>query len=257
MIWRLENISYLDVSIEKSLVYHPEYKGVRLDVEASDEHHTRFNVEMQVVPKPALERRARYYHSQIDMELLVRGGGYGNLPDACVIFICDFDPFGCGKYRYTFRNVCLEKQDFILRDGLTTMFLSTCGENPDEVSAELVSFLKFVGLSLQESTKESEDGYVRQLQAAVRRVKASREWEARFVIFEEMLQEQREAGKAEGRAEGKVEDIIILLEGFPGEVPEDLREYLSSEKDSGVLHRYLKLAASVSSVEEFARQIQQ
>ncbi len=247
------SIGKLDVSIEKSLVYHPEYKGVRLDVEASDENHTRFNVEMQVVPKPALERRARYYHSQIDMELLVRGGGYGNLPDACVIFICDFDPFDCGKYRYTFRNVCLEEQDFILRDGLTTMFLSTCGENPDEVPAELVSFLKFVGLSLQESTKESEDGYVRQLQAAVRRVKASREWEARFVIFEEMLQEQREAG----RAEGKVEDIIILLEGLPGEVPEDLREYLFSEKDSGVLHGYLKLAASASSVEEFARQIRQ
>ena len=60
---------------------------------------------MQVVPKPALERRARYYHSQIDMELLARGDGYGNLPDAYVIFICNFDPFDCGKYRYTFRNV--------------------------------------------------------------------------------------------------------------------------------------------------------
>ena len=38
-------IGKLDVSIEKSLVYHPEYKGVRLDVEASDENHTRFNVD--------------------------------------------------------------------------------------------------------------------------------------------------------------------------------------------------------------------
>ena len=255
------SIGKLDVSIEKSLVYHPEYKGVRLDVEASDENHTRFNVEMQVASKPALERRARYYHSQIDMELLVRGGGYGSLADTYVIFVCDFDPFGCGKYRYTFRNVCLEKQDFILGDGQTTMFLSTRGKNPDEVQAELVSFLKFVGLSLQESTKESEDGYVRQLQAAVRQVKASREWEARFVIFEEMLQEQREAGKEEGRAEGKVEGkteaLLIVLESLPGEVPEDLREYLFSEKDSDVLHRYLKLAASASSVGEFAKLIRQ
>ena len=133
------------------------------------------------------------------------------------------------------------------------MFLSTCGENPEEVPTALVSFLKFVGLSLQESTKESEDVYVRQLHAAVRRVKASREWEARFVIFEEMLQEQREAG----RAEGKVEDILILLESFPDKVPGSLREYLFSEKDSDVLHRYLKLAASASSVEEFAQKIRQ
>ncbi len=98
---------------------------------------------------------------------------------------------------------------------------------------------------------------VRQLQAAVRQVKASREWEVRFVIFEEMLQEQREAGKAEGRAEGKAEDILILLEGLPDKVPEDLREYLFSEKDSDVLHRYLKLAASASSVGEFAQLIRQ
>ena len=216
---------------------------------------------MQVVPKPALERRARYYHSQIDMELLVRGDGYGNLSDTYVIFICDFDPFDCRKYRYTFRNVCLEKKDFTLRDGQTTMFLSTCGENPDEVPAEMVNFLEFVGLSLQESTKESEDVYVRQLQAAVRRVKASREWEARFVIFEEMLQEQREAGRvegrAEGRAEGTVEAILALLESLPDRVSDDLRKYLLSEKDSDVLHRYLKLAISVSSVEEFARKIRQ
>ena len=73
------------------------------------------------------------------------------------------------------------------------------------------------------------------------------------MIFEEMLQEQREAGKAAGKAE----DILILLEGLPDEVPKDLREYLFSEKDSDVLHRYLKLAASASSVEEFARQIRQ
>lgn len=261
------SIGKLTVSIEKSLVYHPEYKGVRLDVEASDENHTRFNVEMQVIPKPALEHRARYYHSQIDMELLRRGGGYGSLPDAYVIFICDFDPFDRGRYRYTFRNMCLEEREFALQDGLTTMFLSTHGTNQDEVPEGLVGFLKYIGLSLQESTKDSEDGYVRQLQAAVRRVKASREWEARFMILEEMLQEQRESGYNEGEAKGIAKgitkgivrgitnSILDLLADLPGEVSEELREFLSSEQDADVLRRYLKLAASASSVEEFMRQL--
>ena len=180
-----------------------------------------------------------------------------------MIFICDFDPFDRGKYRYTFRNMCLEEQGFSLQDGLTTMFLSTCGTNPGEVPEGLVSFLRYIGLSLQESTKDSENGYVRQLQAAVRRVKASREWEARFMILQEMLRDEHKTGYAEGEtkgiekgmAKGRVEDILDLLADLPGEVSEELRKVLSAERDCEVLRRYLKLAASASSVEEFARQL--
>ncbi len=248
-------IGRLTVSTEKSLVYHPEYKGVRLDVEASDESHTRFNVEMQVVPKPALERRARYYHSQIDMDLLARGCGYESLPDVYVIFICDFDPFDCGRYRYTFRNMCLEESGFALKNGQTTMFLSTRGENQEEVPECLVSFLRYIGASLQESTKESEDAYVRRLQDAVRGVKASREMGARYMIFQEMLQEEHEAGKAEGRTEGKAEAVLDLLADLPDAVPEELKNAILAEKDEETLKRYLRQARSANSVEEFVRSI--
>lgn len=51
----------------------------------------RTEEKMQAVSKPGLGKRARYYHSQIDMELLRSGTDY-------VIFICDFDPFGEAKY---------------------------------------------------------------------------------------------------------------------------------------------------------------
>ena len=44
-------IAHVVVSKEKSLVYHPEYKGVRLDIYAEDENHTHYNVEMQVRKK--------------------------------------------------------------------------------------------------------------------------------------------------------------------------------------------------------------
>ena len=39
-------IERVEVSKERSMVYHPEYKGVRLDVYAKDEHNTHYNVEM-------------------------------------------------------------------------------------------------------------------------------------------------------------------------------------------------------------------
>lgn len=41
-------IDRVEVSGEKSIVYHPEYKGIRLDVYIKDSNDTHFNVEMQV-----------------------------------------------------------------------------------------------------------------------------------------------------------------------------------------------------------------
>ena len=81
-------------------MYHPEYKGVRLDVYAEDEKETHYDIEMQALKKPAIEKRSRYYHSQMDMEFLLRGEDYKKLPNSYVIFICDFDPFGEKKYCY-------------------------------------------------------------------------------------------------------------------------------------------------------------
>ena len=78
-------IERVEVSKEKSIVYHPEYKGVRLDVYGKNEHNTRYNVEMQVAKKAELGKRVRYYHGQIDMELLLSGSDYTELPEVYVI----------------------------------------------------------------------------------------------------------------------------------------------------------------------------
>ena len=40
------------------MAYHSEYHGVRLDVYAADEKHTRYNVEMQVVRQDYLPKKA-------------------------------------------------------------------------------------------------------------------------------------------------------------------------------------------------------
>ena len=110
-------VERIEVSKERSITYHPGYKGVRLDVYAKDASHTRYNVEMQAVADRAIGKRARYYHSQVDMDALKTGTSYAELPNVYVIFICDFDPFGEGKYRYTFENRCLESEEARIEDG--------------------------------------------------------------------------------------------------------------------------------------------
>ncbi len=64
-------IARVVVSKEKSIIYHPEYKGVRLDIYAEDENHTHYNVEMQVRKKKSLGKRSRYYHSQMGERYMI------------------------------------------------------------------------------------------------------------------------------------------------------------------------------------------
>ena len=191
-------IERVEVDKEKSIVYNPEFKGVRLDIYAKDENNTHYNVEMQVLRKPAIEKRARYYHGQIDMEILLSGLSYKELPDTYVIFICDFDPYGKGKYRYTRRAICEEEPELLMEDGAHTIFLSTKGKNINEVPPELVRFLEFVGTPLQDSNRDFNDDFIRKLQDSIREVKASREMGARYMTFEEYLKEEREEAREEG-----------------------------------------------------------
>ncbi len=239
-------IEKVEVCKEKSIIYHPEYKGVRLDVYAKDEKNTHYNVEMQAVYKTTLAKRARYYHSQIDMELLLSGEDYSKLPNTVVIFICDFDPFGKERYCYTFESRCKELPEVNLQDGSRTIFLSTRGKNKNEVTEAMVKFLDFVRADLEESTKDFEDEFVRTLQNSVQQVKKSRAMEERFMTLHEMLQDER----AEGKAEGKAEDIVELLKEL-GTVSEELQAKIMNETDLSVLQKWFKLAAKSDSVEHF------
>ena len=239
-------IERIEVNKEKSIVYHPEYKGVRLDVYAKDEKRTNYTVEMQAIKAPALGKRARYYHSHIDMEILLSGDDYSKLPNTYVIFVCDFDPFMRGKYCYTFENLCLEDKELSMQDGAKSIFLNTRGKNNDEVPIEMIAFLDFVKADLKESTKDFHDDFVRQLQNSVQKVKSSRRMEENFMILREMLRDER----AEGKAEGKAESVLILLEEI-GTVSEQLQEKIINEKDMSTLLNWLKLAAKSETIQQF------
>ena len=254
------SIAQVVVSKEKSIVYHPEYKGVRLDIYAEDENHTHYNVEMQVKKKTALGKRSRYYHSQMVMEALTSGEDYETMPDTFVIFVCDFDPFGEHLYCYTFGNECRENKNVKLDDGSYTIFLSTRGENEEEVPAELVRFLKFVTADLEESEEDFQDKLVKRFQETIHNIKADREMGERYMIFEEMLREEKQEGRQEGLLEGRIEGrieatregIFELLEDL-GEVPDKLRDRMEALEKLGELKFLFKLAAKADSIENFVK----
>ena len=197
-------IHHVEVDKEKCLVYHPEYRGVRLDVFANDENHTHYNVEMQV-EKTEVERRSRYYHSQINTELLLSGFSYDTLPDSFVIFICDFDPPGYGKYRYRIDSKCAEIDNRIFDDGRHIILLNTKGRNPDEVPEDLVHFLKYIGGDSSQNENETEDTLIKRLQDSVRDIKASWEMGARYMAFWDLIEKEKRESREEGRQDGLAE----------------------------------------------------
>lgn len=244
------------VSKERSMIYHPEYRGVRLDIYARDEKHTHYNVEMQARRQADLGKRSRYYHSQIDVECLEKGLPYEELPNTFVIFICDFDPFGCGLYYYSFQNECQEDTRAKLCDGNKTIFLSTKGKNKEQMPQSLVKFLKFVEADLAESEEDFDDELVRQFQTSIRKIKTSREMGERYMLFEELLKEERQEGLAQGRQENAREYILEVL-ADKGEVPAVLKESLCEVDSEEELKRLFKLAAKVESTEAFQKIVEE
>ena len=211
---------------------------------------------MQVKKKTALGKRSRYYHSQMVMEALASGEDYETMPDTFVIFVCDFDPFGEHLYCYTFGNECRENKNVKLDDGSYTIFLSTRGENEEEVPAELVRFLKFVTADLEESEEDFQDKLVKQFQETIHNIKTDREMGERYMIFEEMLREEKQEGRQEGLLEGRIEatreGIFELLEDL-GEVPDRLCDRMEALEELGDLKFLFKLAAKADSMQNFIK----
>ena len=247
------HIDHVEISYEKSIVYNPEYKGIRLDVYLKDDKNRHFNVEMQVA-NTEIFKRSRYYHSQIDMELLSTGIDYEKLPESYVIFICDFDPIGLGKYKYTRRQIIDEDLEYNYDDGSHTVFLSTVGTNENEVSQDLVKFLKYVGAELEESNEDYSDEFVKQLQKSVEKIKLDREMGRRYMLFEELMKEEYNAGKEEGREEAS-KSILIDLLCVIEPISDNLRSRILSIEDIEAVMKLTVKAAKSDSIELFEKEL--
>ena len=240
-------ISEVHIQTEKTMSYHSEYHGVRLDVYAADVNRTRFNVEMQVTLQKFLSKRSRYYHDQIDMDALLTGNSYEDLPDTYVIFICDFDPFGDGLYRYSTGTYCEETGNRI-NDGVKTIYLNAHGKNRKDIPEELLEFLDYVKNTGRRKEISTEDPFVRHLQNTIDTIKQDRSMEERYMLLEEMMRNE----KQEGRQEIAVQFLLDSLNS-KFSVSTALSKKISSETDMNKLQSWFQLALKVTSLEDFEK----
>lgn len=200
------------VHVEHSMLYSQDYRSIRLDVYASDETGSAYNMEMQGENEGNLPKRSRYHQAEMDVLSLKPGEDFNALGPNYVIFICCFDPFGKGLYRYTFTNKCTETGDE-LGDGTTKIFLSTKGRNPQEVPEVLVRFLRYLENSTDECAGNLNDA-VSKIHSRVVTIKQDRSWESRYMKFEELMQKEYRNGIQQGirQAETRMQRLIQCMQ---------------------------------------------
>ena len=163
-------------------------KSVRLDVYVEDDAGTVYDVEIQTTDKKNLPRRTRYYQGMIDLRILEKGGDYKALRKSFVIFICTYDPFGQGRWVYTFENLCKEDTRIALDDGAAKVILNTKGR-VGEISADLKALLRYMDGAAPESE------YARALDSAVAEIRRDEKWRRDYMLFSEKLRESKRLGR--------------------------------------------------------------
>lgn len=229
---------------EKELRVSPQIRSVRMDVFSLDEDQNVYNTEMQDKRKSDLAKRSRYYQSMVDTSLLEPGiPNYNLLNASYIIMIMTFDLFGHKKYRYTFEAECREVPGLKLDDKAVRIFLNTRGENADEVSPELVSFLHYLENTTDHVADQSESERIRRIHKRVREVRMNegagvrymQAWEERYYDKQEAREEGLAEGRVEGRIEGRVEGRTNLLKEIVGKklkknkTPEEIADALEED----------------------------
>ena len=187
----------MSIKTQKTLKLGADVHGVRFDafVESSK---LWADIEMQTSDGSELDKRARYYHANIDLDFLEQGQPYENLKPSYVIFICTFDHFNMDEPVYFFRSWDVEKS-LPLKDLSYTIMLNTkC--SPEKVPEALKPFYEY----LNDPKKNQASELTRMIDERVRKFN-SNEWRQKYMTFEYILNERERKSFAEGAAKEKRE----------------------------------------------------
>jgi predicted transposase/invertase (TIGR01784 family) len=206
-----------EVNEQKPVKITKDGKGVRFDIYFKDGNGTAYDFEAQNVRKYNEARRARYYLSLNDMSLLLKGGKYKDLPDCYIVFICSFDPFNMGLYKYTFENRCVEEPELALEDGSKKVFLNAAGIRGD-IPDEMKEFLEYF------RTHQPGGDFTGAIDDAVKTQRDNENGRLDYMMLSDIYDEFKEACREEGREEGREELIIQALKS--GNSAEQVADFL-------------------------------
>lgn len=208
-----EDLELTEVKVEQVVLNRSGKRAIRLDAWALDKQNRQINTEMQNDTKgDDVRKRARYYQGLMDSPVLKSGQEtrYKHLPSTIIIFITQEDIFGRNLAKYTFTEQCEEIAGLHLEDGTKKIFLNMSSKNGNQ---ELVSLLQYMKETRMDNPEvKVKDERIVKLDAIVREVKQSGEWEAvKMNILEIGIQRGEERGKEIGEQFGREIKLVELI----------------------------------------------
>jgi len=192
-----------DLTPQREFRYTADGKPIKLDIFTGNKHEI-FDAEIQKSGKQSTEnlnlpRRARFYQSSIDTDLMNKGMRYQDLPDSNIIFICTFDPFKKGKALYEFREICTDEPQIELANGTTKIFCNSCytGEDIPQGLRDFYNYLKNHIVTNKLTAR---------IESAVKEARLNEKWRSQYMKEKLIFMDYKEEGRAEGFAEGRAEE---------------------------------------------------
>ncbi len=158
-----------------------------------------------------------------------------------IIFICKFDPFGKGLYRYTFRNKCDEVDGLELGDESYRLFFSTVGtkdrltdadregEADGKVSGGLKELLKYMNNTNGYPVETTQYDLIKKIDAAVKEAKQDDEWRRAYMVYQANQRDAELRGEARGEEKHAKESALNMY--HDGMAIEKIAKYVGYTAD--------------------------
>ena len=198
-------------------------KETRFDAIVHDDEHGIYDVDVQLIQKPSLPKRARYY-SLLDSHEVDKGTDYLDLPDTYVIFITKDDIYRHGQPIYAVTHQ-IDGLSIPYHNGQHTLFVnghyrsdSALGRLMQDFFCANPSQMHFRELAdrvrkFKESPKEVRH-MCETLETYFEKYKNDIAQEARQQAREEGFKEGREEGREEGRKLGSKEMALLCVKNL-------------------------------------------
>ena len=224
----------LSVETRKTLKLETDAHGVRFDAFVASSKLWA-DIEMQTDNDSKIDKRARYYHANMDLDFLEQGQSYENLKLSYVIFICTFDRFKRDEPVYFFRSWDVEKGLPI--EDLSYKIILNIACSPEKVPEKLKAFYEY----LNDPKKSQASELTRLIDARVRKFNSG-DWRRKYMTFEQMLNERGRESEAIGFEKGRSEGEAIGA-------AQEKREIAKSMKEEGIAKEVIEKITGLSAEE--------
>ena len=212
-------------------------KSVRFDVYVKNSDKV-FDIEMQTTIDKSLAKRARYYQSIIDVDMIEKGRSYKDLREVYILFICTDDLFDKNLPVYTFPRICEEDKELVLDDGTHIMFFNAAAylKEKNEKIRDILEYIE---------TGKPQSEFTEKMQSLVDNAKSNTKWRHKYMTLEMKYRDYLEQGLEKGMERG-------LKKGYAKGVHKANLKTANNLKKMGLSYAQISQATGLS-VEEIQR----